>query len=161
MLAKDETLYMKLEGAACVEVRHAPGQFKSRSQGMSFRIAKGINYRVGGSSGHYVPGPESPTAIDAGVVLVTSDRILFRGVRESREWKYTSLTGFDDSNEGSWTALPVTNRQKTSGIGYPADLADDVRLRMRLALADYHGSRKHIAAEIEGQLAQLDKGDDQ
>lgn len=154
MLAQGETLYLKLEGAACVEVRAAAGQFRGRSQSMSFRVARGVSYRVGGARGQYVPGPQSPAVLDTGTALITSKRVVFRGDKESREWKFDKLTGIEDAEE-SWTALPVTNRQKTSGIGYPHDIADDVRLRLRLALADYHGSRDHLRSEIESQLAQL------
>ena len=41
-------------------------------------------------------------------------------------------------------------------MGYSTDLTDDIRLRLRLALADYYRSRHALAAEIAGQLAQLD-----
>lgn len=156
MLAKDERLYCELQGAACIEVKQARGQFRGTSQGLSLRVAKGVTYRVGASRGHYVPGPESPTPVDVGTVLITDQRVVFRGERQSREWKFAYLTGLEHSDEGFWTALPVTNRQKTSGIGYGEQAADDVRLRLQLATADYHGSRDHLRRQIEQELHRLE-----
>lgn len=155
MLAPGESLYYKIDHASCVEVRRQRGHTVGQSSGMSFRIAKGVSYRVGVSKGRYVPGPEAPTEIDRGTALITSKRVVFTGPRATREWAFAKLAGVDADPNDAWIALPVTNRQKTSGIGYGRDVAGPVFLALQLALADHQGSRQHLLATVEAELAEL------
>ena len=155
ILGREERLYLLIEDASCIEPRRAPGSYQSGSRGTSIRVAKGVSFWVGASRGTFVPGPENPTVIDIGSVSITNQRVLFRGPKQSREWQFAKLTGVQHSPDGSWTALPVTNREKTSGIGYGAEIADDVRLRLQLAIADYQDSRDAVYADLESQRQDL------
>jgi hypothetical protein len=40
--------------------------------GWSFRVARGVYYRVAASRGTYVPGPELQTVIDYGTATITN-----------------------------------------------------------------------------------------
>lgn len=90
--------------------------------------------------------------IDMGEVFLTSQRVQFMGSRQSREWAFSKLIGLQPSDDGSWTALPVTNRQKVSGIGYGKEMAFEVNFWLELALAEYQGRRQEWAEVIEHQL---------
>jgi hypothetical protein len=57
--------------AALIEPRVQQGHFVGKSTGVSLHVAKGVNCRVGGMRGHYVPGPEVQTPVDRGQVFVT------------------------------------------------------------------------------------------
>src|SRR3954447_24363330 len=107
VLEKGERGFATVADAALIELRRAQGHYVAGYQGMSFRIAKGVSYRVGGARGHYVPGPEGPTVIDEGDVLITDQRVVFRGTKQSREWAFSKLLGFSTSPDRHWMALQV------------------------------------------------------
>ncbi|MDP9116033.1 MAG: hypothetical protein M3O28_01995 [Actinomycetota bacterium] len=92
------------------------GHYVGGCSGVSLHIAKGVNYRVGGTRGHYVPGPEIQTPVDRGQVSVTSQRVAFTGTRTTREWLYSKMIGADSSSDDHTVLLHVSNRQKISGL---------------------------------------------
>jgi Protein of unknown function (DUF2510) len=149
-----ERVYLVLDGAALIEPRRAPGHFEGRSQGVSLRIMKGVNYRVGAMKGHYVPGPESPTPIDVGRAVITDQRVTFAGPKASREWLFSKLIGCQHDPD-HWTVLSVSNRQKASGLGYDAEHADEVIFRLDLAIATASSRRPALLAQLQGQRATL------
>ena len=76
----------------------------------------GFKFRVGGSA------PVQRTAmaaIDEGTMIVTSQRVLFVGGKATREWLFSKVVGYDDSDP-SCLLINVSNRQKTSGLSYDA-----------------------------------------
>jgi hypothetical protein len=74
----------------------------------------GFKFRVGGSAP--VRRTEM-TAVDEGTMVVTSQRVLFVGNKATREWLFAKVVGYDDADP-SCLFINVTNRQKTSGVGY-------------------------------------------
>jgi len=152
---RGESAYLVLKGAALIEPRRLPGHWTGRSQGFSVPVYKGIRYRVGASKGTFQQGDEVPTPIDQGTVLISDQRVVFAGSKQSREWLYPKLIGFHHDDKLPWTALQVSNRQKVSGILYTEDTETLVRFRLELALAQYSGTRAVFAASIDRQLADL------
>lgn len=152
ILGKSEKLYGIVEDAQLVEVKHAKGHYRYGGTSMRFRVAKGVSLGAGGGRGSFVPGPEGPTSIDQGRAAITNTRILFHGPRQSREWDFAKLTGIDHATDGSWTALTVTNRQTTSGLGYPSSAADEVRFHITLAMAEFLGTREDLVASLEADM---------
>jgi hypothetical protein len=76
----------------------------------------GFKFRVGGSA----PVQRTAmTAIDEGTMIVTSQRVLFVGGKATREWLFSKVVGYDDSDP-SCLLINVSNRQKTSGLAYDA-----------------------------------------
>ncbi len=102
--------------ASLIEPRRQQGHYQGSYSGVSFRIAKGVRYTVGGSRGHYVPGPEVQTPVDSGRAVVTTQRVLFIGGRSNREWAYSKLVSVDSSANDATVLLSVSNRQKVSGL---------------------------------------------
>lgn len=155
MLKKDERAFGIIEGAALIEPRRSPGHFEAGSSGVSFRIAKGVNYRVGATRGHYVPGPEEPAAIDVGRLLISGRRIAFAGEKASREWLFDKVIAVE--NESGWTAVQVSNRQKTSGFGYGSAVAAEVQFRLELALAVHNDTVVALEQKYTAALADQDR----
>ncbi|QDN75968.1 DUF4429 domain-containing protein [Streptomyces sp. S1A1-7] len=102
--------------ASLVEPRRQPGYYSGGSVGVSLRIAKGVSYRIGASSRSYTPGPEIQTPVDQGSIIVTTQRVVFKGTKASREWVFAKLLGVDIAADGTGVLLPVSNRQKVSGL---------------------------------------------
>jgi hypothetical protein len=151
----DERIFLILQGAALVESRRGPGSWQGRSQGFSFPIGKtGVRYRVGGIRGHSVPGVETPTAIDTGVVTLTDQRVVFLGPKQTREWDFSKLVGYEHFDHPAWTAIQVSNRQKTSGILYGDEHAELAQFRIELALAHFQGRVDAFVAELVNEVGQ-------
>jgi hypothetical protein len=152
---KGERTFAILEGVSLIEPRRKPGTYQGGSSGYSFRIVKGVNYRVGASKGTFVPGDDVPTAIDTGTAFVTNQRVVFRGDKATREWAWSKLISLDHDDDLPWTSLPVSNRQKTSGLLYDEPNAPLVRYRLQQGLAHYQSKVDVLTAELEQQLADL------
>jgi hypothetical protein len=150
-----ERIFLLVQGAALVESRRGAGSWQGRSQGFSFPIGNtGVRYRVGGTRGHYVPGYETPTAIDTGVVTATDQRVVFQGPKQTREWDFSKLVGYEHFDHPAWTAIQVSNRQKTSGILYGDDHAELAQFRIELALKHYQGGVDAFVTELTNEIAQ-------
>jgi tellurite resistance protein len=66
------------EPALLAEEKVIRTRYEGRSQGVSFRIAKGVSYRVGGFRGHAV-SETGVVPVSNGEFIITSKRIIFRG----------------------------------------------------------------------------------
>ena len=102
--------------ASLVEPRRQQGHYAGAYSGVSFRVAKGVRYTVGGTRGHYVPGPELQTPIDNGRAVITTGRVVFTGGKATREWTFSKLVSMDSSADDSTVLISVSNRQKVSGV---------------------------------------------
>lgn len=81
IMQKDEKAYW-IESATLAEEKVLRRRFEGGSQGVSFRIMKGVSYRVGGFRGHSV-SETGVVAVSNGDLILTSKRIVFRGDKKS------------------------------------------------------------------------------
>jgi hypothetical protein len=150
-LHRDERLFYAFTGAGLIEPRRLPGHWQGGYSGFSFRVARGVRWHVGGTRGHYVAGAEVPTPIDTGVASITDQRVVFQGNKQSREWLFAKLLGYQHGTDLPWTAIQVANRQTVSGILYDREHAEQFHFRLALALAHFHhdlpGLVAHLTAE--------------
>jgi len=156
-LKGSERLLAQFEPCALVEPRRGPGHYQGGSTGFSFRVAKGVRYRVGASRGTFVPGPEAPTPIDRGAVVITTTRAVFMGSKQTREWAWTKLLAVDHQADQPVTTMHVSNRQKASGVLVGWDLATQFRFRVALALAIFNHTTGELAAQLRRDLAAHDR----
>lgn len=154
MLKAGEQVFTIAQGAGLVEPRRLPGQWVGRSQGVSVRIAKGLTYRVGANRGTYQQGAEVPTAIDFGTITVTNQRVVFQGAKQTREWLYSKMLGFQHDPDAPVTYLQVSNRQKTSGFLYDEANAPKVRLRLAVALAWADGDASEVVPVLQEMMTE-------
>jgi uncharacterized protein DUF2510 len=91
LVKRGEIVHLEVPAAQLKEV--ALREFRGGYKGVSFRIAKGVTYRVGGGRGHsVVVGTELQTQ-DTGHLSVTSKRAVFVGTRGTVEMPYSKLVG--------------------------------------------------------------------
>lgn len=74
---KNERVYW-VEPAILMEDKVIRRRYEGGSQGVSFRVMKGVSYRVGGHRGHIV-SETGLVPVSDGELLITSKRIIFRG----------------------------------------------------------------------------------
>jgi len=115
-LAKGEQVVYVLNQVGLIESRSNGSSYSGGSQGFSFRIARGVSYRVGGSRGQLTRNPESVQMVDGGTTIFTNQRIVFAGQSATREWRFDKLLNVDMSPNGVQAMISVSNRQKTSGL---------------------------------------------
>jgi hypothetical protein len=154
-LKTKERLILVGQGAVLVEPRRTAGHWEGRSQGVSVPVPglHGVRYRVGASHGTYVQGEEVPTPIDTGTFTITTTRAVFVGPKQTREWDWSKLLGITHAADAPWTAIAVSNRQKTSGVLYDKANEELVRFNLDLAIALYRGERDALVKELETELA--------
>jgi hypothetical protein len=156
MLKPGERLVYGITGAGLFEPRREPGHWSGRSAGFSVPVGEGIRMRIGKSAGTYVQGDETPTIIDHGDVSFTTQRAVFQGGKYTREWLFSKLVGVMHYAGQPWTAIQVSNRQKTSGIVYAGVSSDAARLGLAVAIAIGQGESQEVTKELRDELAALD-----
>jgi len=139
-----------------VESRRGKGHYQGGSSGFSFRVAKGVNYRIGATKGTFVQGEEKLTPIDSGNLVVTTQRAVFLGGMQTREWAWSKLLSIDHGASPTVTLIHVSNRQKASGILAGDDVAAEVGFRLELGAALFNGTEAELAARLGHELAEAD-----
>jgi hypothetical protein len=152
-LAPGERVFSVLERVSLVEPRKQPERWAAGYTGFSFRLARGLRYRVTVGTGKKEPGDEAPTAVDAGAGTITDRRVVFQGSRRTREWVFDKLVGYHNDGRVPLTLFNLSNREKVSGLLYDAGLAEEVHFRLALALAHHGGTVDEFINHIERQLA--------
>jgi hypothetical protein len=144
-LKRGERAFLVVQTAGLVEPRRLPGQWTGGSKGVSFRIAKGVTYRMGTSRGTYAQGEEVLQPIDVGTFVVTNQRCLFVGPKRSTEWAFAKLLGFSLDLPGGVAVFNVSNRQKASGVTYGTSNEAEIEAVIAAAIARFQSDEAHEA----------------
>jgi hypothetical protein len=89
MPRKGEVVHLQVPAALLKEVIQR--EFQGGSRGMSFRVMKGVSYRVGSFRGRSVEIGRSIEVVDSGTLFVTSHRAVYTGQRKSVEVPYPKM----------------------------------------------------------------------
>ncbi len=98
ILKKNEVAYG--EATASLMKEQAVREWQSGYAGVSFRVMKGVKFNTGGSRGRMVTVTTEMVADDAGLLTVTSNRIIFTGQRRSLDIPLTKLLSLDMYSDG-------------------------------------------------------------
>ena len=136
--------------AGLIETRKTAGGYVGKSRGVSIPIGHtGLRYRVGASSGTFVPGKEYQSVVDSGTVTLSNQRVVFTGQKESREWSFSKWLGADANSSETIYLFHVSNRQKVSGLGFnTVEVGHEFNRFLGLALQIQDG-------EFQGELEEL------
>jgi hypothetical protein len=107
MTKRGEVVHLELPAALMKEV--AVREWRGASQGISFRVAKGVRYRVGATRGHLVTVGSQLQIADTGVLSVTNQRAAFLGERKTVEMPYSKLLGMNVFSDA--ISFSLSNRQ--------------------------------------------------
>jgi hypothetical protein len=89
----------------------------------------------------------------SGTTVMTNQRVVFVGTRQSREWVFDKVLGVQHDEETTY--INVSNRQKVSGYRYPQSYAQLTRFVLDLAMAHHQGTVEALISEWEGYLGEL------
>lgn len=98
------------------EAGRSAGQFRATSQGFSIPVVAGIRYRVGATRGTYTSGDPIQAYAEVGDVFLTTQRVMFNGMFNTKEWAFSKWNGAATSADEDDFIFHVSNRQKTSGV---------------------------------------------
>lgn len=152
----DEQIMLIASGVHLVEPRKGPSRFRGSSSGVTVRLTKRVSVRSGAFSGESTPTVSVPTLVDQGQFVVTTQRCVFLGHKETREFSYEKLLGVnrgsvDKSN--SVLYLPVSNRKSVSGVGSGNSSIDVIQGRLALAVELRSRSKEQLIAELKERLS--------
>ena len=109
LIAKQgEVVHLEASAALLKEVTQR--EFRAGSQGFSFRVAKGVRYRVGSTRGRLVTvGTIDSQVADTGLLSVTNRRVVFLGDRKTIDMPYAKLAGMHLFSDA--ISFSLSNRQ--------------------------------------------------
>ena len=100
------------------ETGRTPSTYVGGSSGVSIPVGGGIRFRVGAMKGQVIPGEELQMDKDKGVVMLTTERLIFTGPTKTQEWNFDKLLQLSTNDDESDYFISVSNRQKTSGVRF-------------------------------------------
>jgi hypothetical protein len=133
------------------EVGREPSRYVGGSTGVSVPIGGGVRFKVGAQRGALVPGAELQMDKDQGIVMLTTERLIFVGPLKTQEWDFDKLLMLSTTDDESDYFINVSNRQKTSGVRFdPVTGREFNRFLGSAAAAHEHGYE-----ELLKELAKL------
>ena len=100
------------------ETGRTPSHYVGRSSGVSIPVVAGVRFRVGATQGTIIPGEELQMDKDQGVVMLTTQRLIFTGPTKTQEWNFDKLLQLSTNEDQTDYFINVSNRQKTSGVRF-------------------------------------------
>jgi hypothetical protein len=120
-LKKDEVLLWIFKGVARLEPKTTVS-YAGSSQGVSFRIMKGVSYRVGASKGHRIETP-SLAAKGTGDLYITSNAVHFVGSPGSYTVAHKRISAVEQYSDGISVA-PASGKNQIFLLEYPRFAAE-------------------------------------
>lgn len=130
-LRSGEEYVYHLDNMSLIEPRRAARVTRRSTDAVTVALAKGIYYTAAGGKS-VSPEPEDELReIDRGTATFTTQRVVFVGSKQTREWDFAKLLGWD-VGAGGRLMIAVSNRQKVSGIQMTdrSDLMPDVVIQI-------------------------------
>lgn len=156
----DEQIILIMTGVSLVETRRMGSSFKGGSAGVSYRLTKRVSVRSGSFQGQSIPGAEVPTIVDIGQFVVTTERAVFTGPKQSREFEFSKLLSVSRQVIGkghSVLYLPVSNRKTVSGVGTGEGSLDTISARLNIAIGLKRGSKEAMIQGLRTEIENLKK----
>ena len=100
------------------ETGRTPSHYVGGSSGVSIPVVAGVRFRVGATQGTIIPGEELQMDKDQGVVMLTTQRLIFTGPTKTQEWNFDKLLQLSTNEDQTDYFINVANRQKTSGVRF-------------------------------------------
>ena len=137
------------------EAGRGAGQFVGASQGFSIPVVAGIRYRVGATRGTYVSGDPIQKYGEIGDVVLTTNRVLFNGMINTREWAFANWNGAAASDDETDYIFNVSNRQKTSGVLFSTRDGREFNRYLSCALIAAEYGIDRVITEVDKNMKEL------
>jgi hypothetical protein len=145
VLNKGEDVLCVLPKTTLLEPR-AVRTWRSKHGGPSFRIVKGVSFRLGASSG-VSESHEEMRAIDTGTLMLTNERLSFVGSRRTINVPIEKIIDVDNEGYSNWLRLNRQGRQKTECFQFNSALYTDFSHNGEKMLAPVHSRMLKLAID--------------
>ena len=119
------------------------------SAGVSIPIGGGVRFRVGAMQGTAVPGEAFQMDKDQGVVMLTTERLVFAGPIQTQEWNFDKLLMLSTTPDESDYFISVSNRKTTSGVRFMPEVGREFNRFLGSATAAHETGIAPLLEELE------------
>jgi hypothetical protein len=119
------------------------------SAGVSIPIGGGVRFRVGAMQGTAVPGEAFQMDKDQGVVMLTTERLVFAGPIQTQEWNFDKLLMLSTTPDESDYFISVSNRKTTSGVRFTPEVGREFNRFLGSATAAHETGIAPLLEELE------------
>lgn len=137
VLTKGEQVYWT-EPSILAEEKVIRHNYRGGSSGVSFRIMKGVSYRVGSSRGHLV-SETGIVAVSDGELIITNKRVIFRGDGKSFVIKLDKLLDLQIFTNAIYLSEP--NKSKPRMVKFKQDGNYDIIGAVLSYAINHYGSK--------------------
>ncbi len=131
------------------EAGRTPTRYVGRSSGVSIPIGGGIRFRVGAMQGTAVPGEAYQMDKDEGIVMLTTERLVFAGPIQTQEWNFDKLLMLSTTPDESDYFISVSNRKTTSGVRFSPEVGREFNRFLGSASAAHESGIAPLLEELE------------
>ena len=101
-----------------------------------------------------------PTIVDIGQFVVTTERAVFTGPKQTREFDFSKLLSVSRQSIGKSNSvlyLPVSNRKTVTGVGTGEGSLDIISARLHIGIGLKRGSKDAMISELRNEIENLKK----
>jgi len=131
------------------ETGRTPTRYVGGSSGVSIPIGGGVRFRVGAMQGTAVPGDAFQMDKDQGVVMLTTERLVFAGPVQTQEWNFDKLLMLSTTPDESDYFISVSNRKTTSGVRFMPEVGREFNRFLGSATASHESGIAPLLEELE------------
>ncbi len=131
------------------ETGRTPTRYVGGSTGVSIPIGGGVRFRVGAMQGTAVPGDAFQMDKDQGVVMLTTERLVFAGPVQTQEWNFDKLLMLSTTPDESDYFISVSNRKTTSGVRFMPEVGREFNRFLGSATAAHESGYAPLLEELE------------
>ena len=154
-LGAGEVLLGSQDNVKLLEWVSTGSSYQGGSSGLSFRVMRGVSYRVGANRGTIVKNPPALRTVDVGTVNFTTKRVTFVGARETRAFDVAKILDLKLDHNGQTVMISVSNRQKPSGLQGAGFDTIAPGFLVQAALTMHNSGPTPAAAELRENAKQL------
>jgi len=145
-LARDEQCYLNVN-ATLIENKLVHAGYSRTSTGVSFRVMKGVNARIGG--GRYRPVKENIREIHPGTLYLTNSRIVFNAGGKSFQIPFYKL--ISHNARGGSLELVIQNKSYSLRVNYKE--AEIFTLALSSSLRQYKNANDHLKIQAMREIS--------
>jgi len=145
-LNRDEHCYLNVN-ANLLENKLVHAGYSRTSTGVSFRVMKGVNARIGG--GRYRPVKEEVTKIHSGVLFLTNSRIVFNAGGKSFQIPFYKLISHD-RRAGS---IEFVVQNKSYSMQLNRNDAEIFLLALSSSIRQYRNTNDHLKIQAMKEIS--------
>lgn len=129
-----------------------PSRYQGGSSGFSIPVTKGVRFRVGATRGTLVQGESYLAEAEQGEVVLTTQRVVFNGELNSKEWLFSKLIGVSTNPSGDAFVINVSNSKKSYGLSFDKKVGIEFNRFMSMAMKIFEDGIPEMISDMQDIL---------